>query len=94
MEQVYRARKGHGLVILAVNLDTGPRSMVEAFVKELELTFPILLDPRGASARTYQVLGLPTSYLIDRDGRLVRQELGPRNWSLGEARAKLEALLK
>jgi peroxiredoxin len=94
LERVYRALKGRGLVVVAVSLDTGPRSAVERFVKELALTFPILLDPRGASVRAYRLPGLPVSFLIDRKGRLVAQELGARDWNAGEARARIEALVQ
>lgn len=88
------ALKDRGFVVVAVSLDTGPRSAVEAFVKELGLTFPVLLDPRGGTVQTYRLPGVPASFLIDRRGRLVARELGPRDWNAGEARAQLEALLK
>jgi peroxiredoxin len=94
LERVYRALKGRGLVVVAVSLDTGPRSAVESFVKKLALTFPILLDPRGASVRAYRFPGLPASFLIDRKGRLVAQELGARDWNAGETRARIEALVQ
>ncbi len=92
MERAYRRLGQKGLAVLAVNLDAG-RGPVEAFIKEHGVTFPVLLDPQGTSSRAYHVLGLPTSYLIDREGRLVLREIGPRDWSEGEALRKLEALL-
>jgi cytochrome c biogenesis protein CcmG, thiol:disulfide interchange protein DsbE len=94
MEGVYHDLSQKGLVVLAVNLDAGTRAPVDDFVKELALTFPILLDSPGTSTRTFRVFGLPTSYLIDRNGRLTGREVGARDWNRGEARKKLEALLK
>lgn len=95
MERASRTLKDTGLVVLAVNLeDAGARGAVEAFVKALGLSFPVLLDPHGESARAYRILGLPISFLVDRRGRLTGREIGPRDWSAGEARGKLEALLK
>ena len=94
IERAYRALKGRGLVVVAVSLDSDARSVVERFVKELALTFPILLDPQGTSAQAYRLPGLPVSLLIDRKGRLVWQEWGARDWDTGEARAKLEALVQ
>ena len=93
MERAYRRLGDRGLVVLAVNLDAGGRGPVEALVKALGLTFPVLLDPQATSSHTYRVLGLPTSFLIDREGRLVGREIGPRDWSRGESLKKLEALL-
>ena len=94
IERAYRALKDRGFAVVAVSLDTGPRSTVEAFVKELGLTFPVLLDPRGGTVQTYRLPGVPASFLIDRRGGLAARELGPRDWNAGEARAQLEALLK
>ena len=94
MERVYRALSEKGLVVLGVSLDAGSRGPVDDFVKELALSFPILLDSPGTSTRTYRVFGLPTSFLIDRNGRLAGREVGARDWNRGEARKKLEALLK
>jgi cytochrome c biogenesis protein CcmG, thiol:disulfide interchange protein DsbE len=94
MERAFHALSGKGLVVLAVSLDAGSRSAVDDFVKELALTFPILLDSAGESSRTYRVFGLPTSFLIDRNGRIAGREVGARDWNLGESRKKLDALLK
>jgi peroxiredoxin len=94
MERAYHALSEKGLVVLAVSLDTGSRVPVDSFVKELALTFPVLLDSSGTSVRTYRVFGLPTSFLIDRKGRLAGREIGARDWDSGEVRGKLEDLLK
>jgi peroxiredoxin len=94
MESAYHALGDMGLVVLAVSLDAGSRGPVDDFVKEFALTFPILLDSAGTSARSYRVFGLPTTFLIDRNGRLAGREVGARDWNRGEARKKLEALLK
>ena len=94
MERAYRALREKGVTILAVSLDAGSQAPVEAFVKEFGFTFPILLDSSGASSRAYRVFGLPTSFLIDWNGRLVGREVGARDWNTGEPRKKLEALLR
>jgi len=54
---------------------------VPAFVEELGLTFPILHDPSGAIADTYQATGLPESFLIGRDGMIYRKVPGGTDWS-------------
>ena len=94
IERAYRELKGRGLAVVAVSLDSDVRSVVERFVKDLALTFPILLDPRGTSVQTYRLPGLPVSLLIDRNGRFVWQEWGARDWNAGEGRARLEALVQ
>ena len=48
--------------------------MAEAFTGQLDITFPIPLDPDGALARKYGVYGIPTNFLIDRQG-IIREIL-------------------
>jgi peroxiredoxin len=66
-ERTYTEYKDEDFVVLAVDFDE-PVEAVRAFQKELNLNFPILLDPGGEVQRTYRVLGYPTSVLIDREG--------------------------
>ena len=77
MERLYQAFKGQGFVVLAVNVQegTGP---VRAFVRELKLTFPVVLDPKGTAAMAYAVRGLPATYLIDRSQIIVGRAIGAR----------------
>jgi len=93
MEKLYQAYRDRGLVILAISGDRASRSSVEAFVQELGVTFPILLDPEGNVFAQYGVRGLPTSYLLDRRGRIVSAEAGARDWNGTAARRVVEALL-
>jgi hypothetical protein len=51
--------KDRGFAVVAVSLDTGPRSAVEAFVRELGLTFPVLTATIGLAAAS--PLGLPAA---------------------------------
>lgn len=55
------------LEVLAVNFDE-PEDLVQSFVDELALTFPILMDPGATIQQLYQVRGYPTTYLIDEAG--------------------------
>ncbi len=73
-ESVYRKYKDRGFEILAISTD-GNLEPVKKFVKEFGLTFPILHDDRNV-ANLYGVQGLPTSFLIDRDGKIVKVRLG------------------
>jgi len=67
LERTYAEFKDEGFIVLAVDFDE-PVEAVRAFKEELNLEFPILLDPGGEVQRTYRVLGYPTSVLIDREG--------------------------
>lgn len=75
--RIYEARKADGLVILAVNLtqvDSLPE--VQAFAKEFEIQFPILLDGDGVVKNLYRVVGIPVSIFVSRDGIVARIQIG------------------
>jgi peroxiredoxin len=81
-----------GLVVVGMNFKE-PRAKVEAFVKEHELRFPMLLDTEGRSAQSYQVYALPVTFVVDRQGMVVGTALGIRDWAGPDARAYLGRLL-
>nr|MCU0766819.1 TlpA family protein disulfide reductase [Gammaproteobacteria bacterium] len=79
MERLWRQFKDEGLVVLGVNVgETGDE--VFAFSKGLEtpLTFPLLLDEESAVAQSWPVKGLPTTFLIDKQGRMAFGVIGGR----------------
>jgi peroxiredoxin len=67
LEAYYQQHQVDGFVVLAVNSQENPDT-VAAFLGEHDFTFPVLLDPEGEVMKEYGVLGLPTSFFIDRDG--------------------------
>jgi peroxiredoxin len=94
MEQVYREYAEKGFTILAVNTtyQDNPADVI-AFVQEHNLTFPILLDRDRIVSEQYQLLALPSSFFIDRDG--IIQEVifgGPMAEAL--LRIRVEKLLE
>jgi peroxiredoxin len=80
--------------VLAVSLDKGSTSVVEAFVKEMGVTYRVALDPTWATARTYGVRGLPATFLLDRAGNVVMRELGERDWMEEAKQQAVEGLLQ
>jgi peroxiredoxin/Cu/Ag efflux protein CusF len=94
LEALYQRHKDAGLAVLAINLDTLSTAGVEAFVQEVMVTFPVALDPSWSIARGYRVLGLPTTYLIDRAGNVVVREVGERDWLDEVSRVAVEGLLR
>ena len=78
-----------GLKIIAVNLDKD-RSLAKKFLKKIPADFTIAYDPEGDIAEKYNVQGMPSSYIIDRQGRLVKVHMGFRS----EDTSALENLLR
>jgi peroxiredoxin len=75
LEPVYRLYQDSGLRILAINVRQDPHT-AERFVRRLGISYETLLDQDGAAARTYGVIGLPTTFFVDREGRLHTKVLG------------------
>lgn len=84
MQKVYEQYKNQGVEILAVNVTNKEKGKeaVAQFVKERELTFEVLLDKEEVVGNTYQVLTLPTTYVIDTKGNMVDIIEGPMNEAL------------
>jgi len=67
----------NGFEIIAVNLDES-RSDAEAFLKKMPAKFDVAFDKSGKTAEAYNLKAMPSSFLIDRDGKLVHKSLGYR----------------
>lgn len=89
MQRLEKTLGPRGLKIVAVSVDAPvglrdpggrPGGNVEAFGEEMGLTFPLWLDPEGGIQRTYSTTGVPESFVIDRQGTIVRKVLGPVDW--------------
>lgn len=91
-ERLHREFGAQGLSVVGINAREGATA-VRVYAKELGLTFPLILDPRGTINAAYGVIGLPTTFLIGRDGRPVALAIGPREWNGEPARALIQALL-
>ena len=75
MESVYQVYREQGLVILAINVRQD-RKTAEDFIGKLDISYEVLLDTDGTVARTYGVIGLPTTFMVDRNGNLYNRILG------------------
>src|SRR5205823_2562109 len=65
-----------GLKVIGVSVDEGETEAVKTFVAEQKITYPIALDPEGRIANLLQTTVLPTSLLLDRNGKIVWRQIG------------------
>lgn len=71
LERLYRENRGRGLVVLGI--DQGESAATAGtFAREHGITFPILLDEDQKYASSYVSIGLPTTVIVGRDGRVVK----------------------
>lgn len=81
MQSFYEKNKENGIEIVAVNLtnlDVGQQA-IEQFVQDYGLTFPVLLDENGYVGMMYETMTIPTSYVLDTEGRIFQKVIGPMN---------------
>lgn len=76
LQGVYETYQSRGLRVLGVNLGEG-KAEVARWVKQLGLTFDIVMDNRQQIASAYQIRGQPTSYLVAPDGVITQIYYGP-----------------
>lgn len=79
--------------MIGVNLSE-PIEQVKAYVTEMQLTFPVVVDRTGEVAREYGVVFTPTHFLIDRAGVVRAAGAGGKEWNGSLAHAAVQVLLE
>jgi peroxiredoxin len=67
LEAAYQAHRHDGLVILGIDVEE-PAPLIESFLDDVEMTYPILLDQTAKVYREYRAPGLPMTLVLDREG--------------------------
>ena len=94
MEMLYEDFKDNkDFVMLAVSQDTKGRSMVAPYVEKNGFHFAILLDPENKISESYDVSGVPETFIIDRKGQIVAHHMGAFDWSRPDVKDALQQLL-
>ncbi len=104
MERLYQRLKDKGFVIVAIGIDDEELRLRE-FQQRYNLSFPVLVDPTGRTKKLYGVTGVPESFLIGRDGKLIMvpdfddnkptvRIVGPRHWDSPTAEGRIAKILQ
>ncbi|MFQ5545736.1 MAG: peroxiredoxin family protein [Acidiferrobacterales bacterium] len=94
MERLQQHFKDKRFRVVAISLDKEPKQKVQSFVSKLNLTFSILLDPKGIAALPYGARDLPSTFILNTDGQVIAAAKGERDWHSEEAVSYLNELLK
>ena len=87
-------RLGDKITVVAVSEDRGGSKTVEPFIDKLELkSIKTYLDPKSTAERAFKVQGLPTSFLINRQGRILGRVEGAAEWDSPELLDILKSFL-
>ena len=94
MPSLDRLRKQMGdkrVEVLAVNVGEAPER-VARFTRDVPVTFPIVYDRDGATAKAWKVRGYPTSFVLDSRGRIRYWFVGELDWSRADVVAAIESV--
>jgi thiol-disulfide isomerase/thioredoxin len=93
--RLQQARGGTGFTVIALSQDFNGWKVVEPFLKRHDLSaLPVYVDEKTAIARALGVQGLPTSILLDREGRELGRLTGDAEWDTAEALALVDYYLR
>jgi peroxiredoxin len=94
IEKVFQRYQDAGLIVIGLNMTSqDSESDARAFVQELGLTFPIVLDRDGSVSARYQLLGLPSTFFIDQSG-IIRSVIVGGPMSEATIQSNVEDLLQ
>jgi thiol-disulfide isomerase/thioredoxin len=94
LDRLHAALANDRITVVAASQDRGGAAVVRAFYERLRLRgLPIWLDPRGAAGRAFGVRGLPTTVILDREGRERARLEGAAAWDAPAAIAELRRLI-
>ncbi len=81
MIQFYNRHRNDDVELIGVSVDVASREQVEAFVREMEVNYPIAVDAESSAKSAYQIKSLPTLFVIDKEGiiRLRMEGYDPQN---------------
>lgn len=93
LERAWKTLEPEGVVLLAVSLGDR-REAVEGFLRRFPASFPVLLAPDRSLGTAWQLQGMPTTYVVDRQGRIFLGAIGERDWDDPAILAQVLALTK
>lgn len=94
MQRIYDSLAPKGFRIAAVSVDPGGPDLVHRFAERYHLTFDILQDQAGEIQQAYQTTGVPESFLVNRQGLIVKRIIGAHEWDSPVNRALIERLIE
>ena len=93
MQRAWETLQGEGVMMLAINVGEDEDTIFQ-FTANYPVEFPLLMDLDSTTIEDWPVRGLPTTFVVDPEGRLVYRAIGGREWDEPELLAKVRALKK
>jgi len=93
MNKMQNLYGNEGFKVIAINLDES-RDKANTFLKQIPANFDVAFDPQGNTAEAYHVKAMPSSYLIDKNGKVVHANLGFRGNDEDTLELKIRNLIR
>lgn len=94
MMKLNSAMAGKPFQMVAVSIDEGGKPAIDEFFRKSGYLLPAYLDPTGMAGKSYGITGVPETFIIDKNGVLMKKVIGPMAWDAPEVTAYLSELLK
>lgn len=75
MNEIQKKYQQDGFTVISINLDSD-KANAEAFLATLPANFPVIYDPKGLLAKKFKLPGMPSSFLLDKNGELKSSHVG------------------
>jgi thiol-disulfide isomerase/thioredoxin len=92
IDALHQSLKDEEFMIMALSIQEDKKK-VSKFMQSNKVNFPVYLDSDGTVAAQYAVTGIPTTYIIDPDGKIVGRAIGPREWGSTESVELMRSLM-
>ncbi|MGM0553326.1 MAG: TlpA family protein disulfide reductase [Pseudomonadota bacterium] len=92
LQRLWEDKRDQGLVVLGVNVGEDAERIF-LFTADYPVDFPLLMDRDSTVIEAWPVRGIPTTFILDREGRMVYRAIGAREFDAPELRAHLRELL-
>lgn len=94
MMKLNNAMAGKPFQMVAVSIDEGGQPAIESFFKTSGFNLPAYTDPDSRAAKAYGITGVPETFVIDKNGVLLKKVIGPMAWDSPDVLSYLEGLTK
>ncbi|MCL4558066.1 MAG: TlpA family protein disulfide reductase [Deltaproteobacteria bacterium] len=92
LESAYKKLRQDGMVVVAISIDRHKKDVM-SFVKKYSITFPVLMDTDEGVASEYGITGVPETFIVTQDHKLVKHIVGPLDWTSDTVIGYLQTLL-
>jgi cytochrome c biogenesis protein CcmG/thiol:disulfide interchange protein DsbE len=93
MEAFYQRFKDRNFIFLTFSVDYEGPKPVREFIAKNRYTFPVFVDQKSEALDIFEVTGISTTFVIDKQWKLLGKDIGPRNWTSSEIVSYLTQLI-